>query len=286
MPDTQARVLQVTWNWRAGVTRKDDTAAFLRRAAVVQAVVMGAVAATLILGWHHVLAGRIVAGLALVVLFLGLVWPTLYRPVHSFGQTLGRVVGTVLVYVLLAPFFYLFFTPAALLLRLMGRDPLHRKFKECEEDRGRYLSHLLTFYGFVGLFITTGLAVLALYVFHNYPLPLFHPIKILGNLSTIVMLTGLTLMIRDRVGKTPRVEKTSANDWTFLILLVALVVTGALTEFLRFANAPGIAYPTYFVHLMLVFATLVYLPYSRFAHMIYRTVAMVYARHSGRDKIQ
>ena len=130
MPDTQARVLQVTWNWRAGVTRKDDTAAFLRRAAVVQAVVMGAVAATLILGWHHVLAGRIVAGLALVVLFLGLVWPTLYRPVHSFGQTLGRVVGTVLVYVLLAPFFYLFFTPAALLLRLMGRDPLHRKFKD------------------------------------------------------------------------------------------------------------------------------------------------------------
>jgi len=126
--------MQVVWNWRApdkrpGTGQTIDRAG-LRRAAVLQALITGAVAAFLIHGLGHMLVGRVIASIAVVVLFLGLSLPGVYHHVHRFGRTLGRAVGTALVHVLLVPFFYLFFLPVALWLRLRGRDPLHRTWRE------------------------------------------------------------------------------------------------------------------------------------------------------------
>ena len=73
-------------------------------------------------------------------------------------------------------------------------------------------------------------------------------------------------------------------------LLLGVGVTGLLTEILRFpaeaAELAALRYAAlgvYFIHLVLAFALLVYLPYSKFAHVIYRVTAMVYAEHTGRD---
>jgi len=81
-----------------------------------------------VLTWvlHHGLAGRLVWSLAGFLFLLGMVWPGGYRPVHAFGQRLGRGVGGLLLYLLLAPFFLLFFFPVGLILRLVKRDPLQR----------------------------------------------------------------------------------------------------------------------------------------------------------------
>jgi len=120
----------VTWNWRQPVPDAVDPKVRLRRAAVTQALVMLAVSAGLQYGLGHLLAGRIVGALAGIILILGFVFPAAYRPVHAFGQTLGRLVGTGLTYLLLVPFFFLFFLPVAIWLRLRGRDPLSRKFRD------------------------------------------------------------------------------------------------------------------------------------------------------------
>jgi quinone-modifying oxidoreductase subunit QmoC len=159
----------------------------------------------------------------------------------------------------------------------------HSHFKHCGESRGRFVSHTLTFYGFVGLFITTCGVVVSYYGFHYYPLELFHPLKILGNLSTIALATGVILIVGDRNAKANTSETSTARDWNFISIVAAVTITGIATEVLRFANIAALAYPVYYVHLVVVFALLIYLPYSRFAHMVYRTVALVHAKHTGRD---
>jgi hypothetical protein len=100
----------------------------LRRAALLQAAVMAGVGAFLYFVLEHRLIAFIVWGLAGLSLLLGLIYPPAFRPLHRFGQWLGRVVGTLLLYVLLVPFFFLFFFGAALLLRLQNRDPMQRSF--------------------------------------------------------------------------------------------------------------------------------------------------------------
>ena len=80
-------------------------------------------------------------------------------------------------------------------------------------------------------------------------------------------------------------------------MLLGVAVTGMFTQILRFAagNVPEGADPTglqyaawgiYFVHLILVFDLLVCLPFSKFAHVLYRTVALIYAEHSGRNVVE
>ena len=58
--------------------------------------------------------------------------------------------------------------------------------------------------------------------------------------------------------------------------------TGFVSEGMHYLRLVPHRHVAYFVHLVLAFAVLVYLPYSKFAHLLYRAVAMVYAEYTGR----
>ena len=99
------------------------------------------------------------------------------------------------------------------------------------------------------------------------------------------------MAIRDRLVNDGPSGRSTQFDWTFVWLLLLVGITGFITEFFRFTvdgTQRGIyeysAYGSYFVHLVLVFSLLVYLPYSKFAHIFYRTVALIYAEHTGRTE--
>jgi quinone-modifying oxidoreductase subunit QmoC len=172
---------------------------------------------------------------------------------------------------------------------------LHDKFAKCSSRPSRRITHLTAFYGFVALYIVTIWAVLDLYVLPSfgvasvYPFDLAHPMKVLANVGGALLVFGCAKAILDRLRDPNDAQTTTAFDWMFVWLLLGVAVTGFVIETLRFTIDPAVesamvsaAYALYFVHLVLVFQLLVYLPYSKFAHLLYRTTAMVYAEHTGR----
>jgi len=151
----------------------------------------------------------------------------------------------------------------------------HERFGKCDKNRYRRRGHLLMFFGVVSLFITTNMVMAYHYLLHREtPLELSDPVKLLGNFGAVFVFVGCTWIIAKRVASD---EGSTYYDWTFILALYFTVITGILSEMSRLAQSPGMAYPVYFSHLTLVFFLIAYMPFSKFAHMLYRATAMVYS---------
>ena len=110
------------------------------------------------------------------------------------------------------------------------------------------------------------------------PLPWGSALKIFANVCAAVILTGAVILMKQRIsgpqGAPVRRAASTYFDWLFLGTLTSVVFTGILLQFFRLAQVAYLMYPVYFVHLALTLALLLYAPYSKFAHLAYRTVAM------------
>jgi quinone-modifying oxidoreductase subunit QmoC len=163
----------------------------------------------------------------------------------------------------------------------------HTTFKECEANNIRYASHLLVFWGMIGLFITTAI------VAFNYDIlglappsqngPGTVPIKILGNVSAVAFVLGLGIMLVRRFTAPDKTGNSAYFDWFFLFTIFGAGSTGLVTELVRWAGSAQGAYILYAIHLMFVLALLLYIPYSKFAHLGYRTVAIAWGKSVGRN---
>lgn len=160
----------------------------------------------------------------------------------------------------------------------------HERFKKCTVTAERQTSHLLVFYAFIGLAITTSWAVFYLYVVGRpSPYPLYDPLKIVGNASALALLIGILLVISKRVKNKEKAGIGSYYDWLFITVIFAIMATGIFSELFRLADIAVLAYPTYFIHLVFVFFLFAYAPFSKMAHMVYRATAMVFAKQAARE---
>jgi quinone-modifying oxidoreductase subunit QmoC len=167
------------------------------------------------------------------------------------------------------------------LVRILPTVLTHSKFSECEENKDRATAHLMVFYSFIGLFIVTNIFFVVLYVFQIHgPYSQLNPVKWLANVSGVALVIGSILMIKNRLARTD--QSTSYKDWYLLGLVLGLGLTGMLTEMTRLAGAAGLSYILYFVHLVFVFNLFAFLPFSKLAHLVYRTVALAYAEYANR----
>jgi quinone-modifying oxidoreductase subunit QmoC len=163
----------------------------------------------------------------------------------------------------------------------------HTRFGQCNEEppgtrRTRkehvHRAHLAVFWGFLGLVVTTASVGIGIYAFgYLTPWPFWHPVKILGNLSGAAVIVALSVFLWRRIADQRAAGKSTYSDWLLLVILLLTTLTGFASQGLRLADVRPLAYPMYFVHLLLVFFLLVYLPYSKFAHMVYRTLAMLHS---------
>jgi quinone-modifying oxidoreductase subunit QmoC len=176
----------------------------------------------------------------------------------------------------------------AALIKIIPTILLHRKFSQCGENKDREIAHLLTLYGFIGLFIVTSIIFVLIY--GSYLLPdgpvhgpwsQLNPIKWLANLAGVSLIVGTSLMIKNRSAKTDQIS--GYWDWYLIYLAFGLGVTGMAAELTRLAGWAVVTFTIYYIHLILVFSLIAYLPFSKLAHLVYRTVAMAYNEYAGRN---
>jgi len=166
----------------------------------------------------------------------------------------------------------------------------HKQFKECGINAPRNIAHMSLFYGMIGLAITTACVVLIHYsnqffgwFGYDTPLPFFHPVKILGNISALAAIIGIFLIVGRRV-TSDIIGNTVFFEWMFITDIFLIIATGILAQVVRVAGLNPLAYIIYYFHLVFVFFLFAYAPHSKMGHMFYRTAALVYSRYSGRQK--
>ncbi len=174
------------------------------------------------------------------------------------------------------------------LIRIIPTIILHRKFSECTENNDRQIAHLLTMYGFIGLFIVTSIFFVVMYGSYFLPSGPLHgpwsqmnPVKWLANISGVALIVGTALLIKNRASKKDQVSKYF--DWYLVYLAFGLGVTGMGAQLTRLAGLAGVSFTVYYIHLVLIWALFAYLPFSKLAHLVYRTVAMAYNEYAGRN---
>jgi citrate/tricarballylate utilization protein len=139
--------------------------------------------------------------------------------------------------------------------------------------------HHATLYGFALCFASTCVATL--YHWSGSPAPYAYaslPVLLgaAGGLSLVVGTTGLLLQRRDPALSSPA---DRGLDRAFLVLLLLTATTGLMLLALREQAAMGVLL---IVHLGIVLALFLTLPYGKFVHGLYRAAALLhYRRHTG-----
>ena len=159
----------------------------------------------------------------------------------------------------------------------------HTYFRMCKVNKPRGHAHMGILYGFLFLMAaTTGAFVYTTILDKDLSLPIYDPVKIIGNVGGIALLLGLTWVSWRRLTRRHEAGRSIYFDWYFVGILYAVTITGFVVEIVRYSDLRLASYSLYLLHLVFYFMLFTYLPFTKFAHIIYRTLALTHARQIGR----
>ena len=138
----------------------------------------------------------------------------------------------------------------------------------------RVLHHVMA-YGFLFCFASTSIATIYDHCFgRQAPYPFLSIPVVLGLLGGVGLTAGCVglLWLKMKADRAPLSPMLLSGDVGLLMMLLLVAVSGLLLLAMRTGNGMGIALV---VHLGLVLAFFLTMPYSRFVHGLYRLAALV-----------
>ena len=200
----------------------------------------------------------VIAGLAL--LFLGAGMVAFWRDTTSGRPDLGSMREAVY---------------AAFTLRNMHGGGPGCTYPEETPEKSRLVMHSLVFNGFLATFIATVIAAIWQELLGRMPpYPLLSAPVLFGTVGGIATIAGCVGLVVLRTRSREELGTAGARrlDMDFIVLLVLVNGSGLALLALRSTTAMGLLL---LLHLALVAAFFVSLPYGKFVHATYRTSALV-----------
>jgi ferredoxin len=158
--------------------------------------------------------------------------------------------------------------------------------QECEAPQNvrawfssKWFVHAATMWGFLGLLLATALDylldILGVKATGTF-VPLWYPTRLIGTLSGLLFLYGVSVLLYKRWKEVDKAHSSSRpSDWLFLTLLWVSGVSGFIIEIaLYLPGAPLWGYWIFIFHVAVSMTLLLLLPFTKFAHAIYRIVAL------------
>jgi len=171
-----------------------------------------------------------------------------------------------------------------------------KRYRDCEEMpkkpwyRDRWFIHMSIMWGFIGLGVATAIAYLLIIVVDKapgQPDPIWWPNRLIGTLAGLLMMYGTSFALLERYRKPDKYASHSLlSDWLFLWLLWLTGLTGFVLEVSLYLPAMSTwGYIVFLVHVVVAMEVIVLLPFTKFAHSIYRPLALLIhelSRDNGR----
>lgn len=167
--------------------------------------------------------------------------------------------------------------PLSLYLKRVYLLPVHfatqMRYAKCGEKR-LWVFHLGLVFGYV--------TMLVLILGYLEPLQSGPSIRwsvhVFGYLASIGLLVATTYLLRSRlVKRRTQHHHTEFSDWTFLWLLFIVAATGVLQHLAHRLGHPMAANIVYVVHLSAVVTWFSRYPFTKWAHIVYRPIAMYFS---------
>ena len=158
-----------------------------------------------------------------------------------------------------------------------------RTYRDCGAEKSQTISpfllrrwfvHFCVMWGMIGL----GAATVLDYIFKapGSHVPVYYPFRLLGTIAGVLLVYGVTVALVQRMRKADNYyAHTLLSDWVFLGFLWLIGVGGFILEIADYAPIGGVWVDVVFiVHVALAMELILLLPFTKFAHIVYRPAAL------------